>query len=204
MDATSPPVNHLIHLYIRSSFEAKLNLWCIVSGSTGPKWMSMPSICRYGHSIRSQNRPHPNRYNVGHSLKWYRQGKECARMNLNNQQDDAWSPNEVSQFINKYKVINTHLKSERSESDFNWRCVYILRTNENLCWQRWNFRDRNEVILVTETLPKPVSNCNLQHIHSKWGLSIFLKRIVIYIYPVASEELGLKNSNWTTRTHVDV
>ena len=34
-------------------------------------------------------------------LKRYRQGKECARMNLNNQQDDAWSPNEVSQFINK-------------------------------------------------------------------------------------------------------
>jgi len=55
------------------------------------------------------------------------------------------------------------LKSKRSESDFNWRCVYILRTNENLCWQRWNFRDRNEVIPVTETLPKPVSNCNLQH-----------------------------------------
>jgi len=24
-----------------------------------------------------------------------------VRMNLNNQQDDAWSPNEVSQFINK-------------------------------------------------------------------------------------------------------
>jgi len=44
------------------------------------------------------------------------------------------------------------LKSERSESDFNWRCVYILRTNKNLCWQRRNFCDRNEVIPATETL----------------------------------------------------
>ena len=79
-------------------------------------------------------------------------------MNLNNQQDDAWSPNEVSQLLTKEKITNTHLKSKRSESDFNWRCVYFLKT-----WQRRNFCDRNEVIPATETLRKPVSNCNLQH-----------------------------------------
>ena len=36
-------------------------------------------------------------------LKRYRQGKECARMNLNNQQDDAWSPNEVSHLLTNKK-----------------------------------------------------------------------------------------------------
>ena len=54
--------------------------------------------------------------------------------------------------INKERITNTHLKSERSELDFKWRCVYILRANKNLCWQRRNFCDRNEVILATETL----------------------------------------------------
>ena len=37
-------------------------------------------------------------------LKKYRQGKECARMNLNNQQDDAWSPNEMSRTSAKWWV----------------------------------------------------------------------------------------------------
>jgi len=39
----------------------------------------------------------------GTCLKRYRQGNECARMNLNNQQDDTWSPNEVSQLLTKEK-----------------------------------------------------------------------------------------------------
>jgi len=33
--------------------------------------------------------------------KRYRQGNKCALMNLNNQQDNAWSPNEVSQTSSK-------------------------------------------------------------------------------------------------------
>ena len=51
-------------------------------------------------------------------LKKYRQGKECARMNLNNQQDDAWSPNEISRIL-MWKCPYTHLKSERNESNFS-------------------------------------------------------------------------------------
>jgi len=69
--------------------------------------------------------------NAGGFHKRYRQENECVHMNLNNQQDDAWSLNKVSQFINKGKITNTHLKSKPSKSDFNWRCVYILRTNKN-------------------------------------------------------------------------
>jgi len=59
------PHHHRSTTWFTCIFEAKLNLWCIVSG---PKWMPMPSISRYGHSIRSRNRPHPNRYNVGRSF----------------------------------------------------------------------------------------------------------------------------------------
>jgi len=40
-------------------------------------------------------------------------------MNLNNQQDNTWSPNKMSQFINNKTVKITHLKSEQNESNFS-------------------------------------------------------------------------------------
>jgi len=40
---------------------------------------------------------HRESWDAGTVINRYEQGKECARMNLNNQQDNAWSPNEVSQ-----------------------------------------------------------------------------------------------------------
>ena len=57
--------------------------------------------------------------NLRHGLKRYEQGKECVRMNLNNQQDNAWSPNKMSQFINNKTVKITRLKSEQNESNFS-------------------------------------------------------------------------------------
>jgi len=40
-------------------------------------------------------------------------------MNLNNQQDNAWSPNKISQFINNKTVKIIHLKSGQNELNFS-------------------------------------------------------------------------------------
>jgi len=74
--------------------------------------------------------------------KRYRQGKECACMNLNNQQGDAWSPNEMSQYINvKMSIYTPEVRTKWVELQLNGEYIYIWlkrisMTNSKFSW--WN------------------------------------------------------------------
>ena len=99
--------------------------------------------------------------------KRYRQGKECARMNLNNQQDDAWSPNKMSLYINvKMSIYTPEVRTKWVELQLNGEYIYIWlksisMTNSKFSW--WNGGE-------TETSRRagywrnsePVSSCTLQ------------------------------------------
>ena len=101
-------------------------------------------------------------------LKRYRQGKECVHMNLNNQQDNTWSPNQMSQYINvKMSIYTPEVWTKWVELQLNGEYIYIwlkriLMTNSKFLW--WNGGE-------TETSHRasywrnsePVSNCTLQH-----------------------------------------
>ena len=101
----------------------------------------------------------------------YRQGNECVLMNLNNQQDNAWSPKKMSQYINvKMSIYTPEVRTKWAELQLNGKYIYIWlkrisMTNSKFSW--WNGGE-------TETScragywrnSKLVSNCTLQYSHS--------------------------------------
>jgi len=81
-------------------------------------------------------------------------------MNLNNQQDNVWSPNKMSQYINNKTVKITHLKSEQNESNFSKMVSAFIYGLKKILWLIVNFHNGMEVKQELAAVPANEGNPN--------------------------------------------